>query len=82
MDGLDLSHVPERLRERCREMLKKYSRMWDGTLGEINTIVHRIELVQRTRPIVRAPYRTGPKAGEVEEAEVQKMLEAGVIQPT
>ena len=81
VEELDLSHVPDRLRERFRRMLKKYSRMWDGTLGEINTTVHRIELIPGTRPIAQAPYRAGPKAREIEHAEVKKMLEAGAIEP-
>ena len=55
LEELDLRHVPERLRERFRRMLKKYSKMWDGTLGEINTTVHRIELVPETSPIAQAP---------------------------
>ena len=42
VEELDLSHVPDRLRDKFRRMLKKYSRMWDRTLGEINTTVHRI----------------------------------------
>ena len=62
VEELDPNHVPDRLRERFGRMLKKYSRMWDGTLGEINATVHRIELIPETRPIARAPYRAGPKA--------------------
>ena len=62
VEELNLSHVPDRLRERFRRMLKRYSRMWDGTLGGINTTVHRIELIPETRPIAQAPYRAGPKA--------------------
>ena len=62
-------------------MLKKYSKKWDGTLGEINTTVHRIELIPETCPIAKAPYRAGPKAREIEDAEVKKILEAGVIEP-
>ena len=81
VDELDLSHVPNRLREQFRRILKKYSRMWDGTLGEINTTVHRIELVPDTRPIAQAPYRAGPNARKKEDAEIQKMLAAGVIKP-
>ncbi|CDF38334.1 unnamed protein product [Chondrus crispus] len=81
VEELDLSHVPDRLRERFRRMSKKYSRVWDGTLGEIYTTVHRIELIPETRPIAKAPYRAGPKVCEIEDAEVQKMLEAGVIEP-
>ena len=80
-EELNPSHGPDRLRERFRRILKKYSRMWEGTLGEINTTVHRVELIPGTRPTAQAPYRAGPKAREIEDAEVQKMLEAGVIEP-
>ena len=54
--------------------------MWDGTLGEINTTVHRIELIPETRAIAQAPYQAGLKAQEIQDAEVKKMLEAGVIE--
>ena len=81
VEELDMSHVPDRLREKFRWMLKKYSRMWDGTLGEINTTVHRIKLIPETRPIAQARYRAGRKARDTEDAEVKKMLEAGVIEP-
>ena len=39
VDELDLSHVPGRQLERFRRMSKKYSAMWDRTLGEINTTI-------------------------------------------
>ena len=81
VEEFDLSHMPERLCQRFRRMLKKYSRMWDGTLGEINTTVHRIELIPETLPIAQARYRAGPKAREIEDPEVKKMLEARVIEP-
>ena len=51
------------------------------TLGEINTTVHRIELIPETRPVAQAPYWAGPKAREIEDSEVTKMLEARVIEP-
>lgn len=81
VEDLDLSHVPTRLREKFRNMLKRYSSMWDGTLGEIQIAQHCIELVPGTRPIAQPPYRAGPKAREVEGKEVEKMLKAGVIEP-
>ena len=81
VEDLDLSHVPEWLRERFRRMLNKYSKLWDGTLSEISTTVYRIELVPETRPIAQALYRAGLKAREIEDVEVQKMLEAGVNEP-
>ena len=50
-------------------------------LGEINITVHQIELILETRPIAQAPYRAGPRGREIVDAEVQKIFEAGVIEP-
>lgn len=46
----------------------------------INNTVHLIELVPEIRPISQAPNRAGLKARLLEDAEVQKMLEAEVIE--
>ena len=82
VDDLDLSHVEPRLRTRVREMLRKYSSMWNGNLGEIRVMDHHIELPPDTRPIAQQPYRAGPKAREFEETEVQRMLRDGIIEPS
>lgn len=79
VDERDLINVRGSCRQIFRRMLKRYSRMWDETLGEINTI-HRIYLVPNTRPIAQVPYQTGRKAREIEEADVKKKLDAGVIE--
>ena len=55
--------------------------MWDGSLGEIAATEHRIDLVPDARPIASPPYRAGLKAREAEQTEVNRMLEAGVIEP-
>ena len=81
LDDIDLSHVDEKHRPRLLTMLQKYAKMWDGSLGEINTTEHHIELVPDARPIASHPYRAGPKAREVEQKEVERMLQAGVIEP-
>lgn len=65
VNDLDLSNVPELFGDKFRPMLKKYSRMWDGTLSEIKTTVHRVDLVPDTMPIAQAPYRGGRKAREI-----------------
>ena len=40
-----------------------------------------MEFIPETRHIAEAPYQAGPRAREIEGAEVKKMLEAGVIEP-
>ena len=61
--------------------LRKYSHIWNGSLGEITTIEHRIDLVPGSRPVSSVPYRAGPKAQKAEQDEVDRMLRAGVIEP-
>jgi hypothetical protein len=51
-------------------------------LGHAHTTHHRIELTPGAKPIHSHPYRAGPRAREVEAAEVQRMLKAGVIEPS
>lgn len=72
---LDLSYIPDALREQFQEMLRKYSSMWDGSLGEIETTKHRIELVPGTRPVAQAPYCAGHNSRKIEGQEVPKMLQ-------
>ena len=62
-------------------MLRKYARMWDGSLGEISTTEHRIDLTPEAKPVRSASYRAGPKAHKAESEEVERMLRAGVIEP-
>ncbi|CAN8069508.1 unnamed protein product, partial [Agarophyton chilense] len=81
LEELDLGHVLESHRESLREMLREFTTMWDGSLGEINTTEHRIDLWPNTRPVAQHPYRAGPKAREEEQFQVDKMLRAGVIEP-
>lgn len=63
-------------------MLRKHSKMWDGTLGEIKVAQHRIVVVRGARPIALAPYRAGDKAREIKDKEISKMLKAGMIEST
>lgn len=56
--------------------------MGDGRLGSIDNFKYRIEL---TAPDVRlintAPYRSGSKAGEFQEAETGEMLCMNLTEP-
>ena len=63
-------------------MLREFAPMWSGDLGEINTTEHYIDLLPGARPVAQHPYRAGPRAREIEQQEVDKMLQSGVIQPS
>ena len=81
-NDLDLSHVEPRYRERLRTILRKYDTLWSGELGEISATEHRIQLLPGTRPISQQPYRAGPNAREFVAKEVDRMLRAGVVEPS
>ena len=82
VDETDLTHVEGRYLPRIRALLRKYSSMWSGELGEIKVTEHHIDVLPGTRPIAQNPYRAGPRAREAEREEVERMLQAGVIEPS
>ena len=81
LKDVDLEHVDLRYQKRIRDMLRQYAHMWDGSLGDILTTEHRIDLTPDAKPVRSAPYRAGPKARKAEREEVERMLRAGVIEP-
>jgi len=62
-------------------MIKKYSSMWSGQLGEITATQHRINLKTDSVPMRQPPYRVGHKSREIITQQVHKMPQAGVIKP-
>ena len=80
-DDVDLSNLPEKYQDKVCSMLRKYSSIYDGTLGEIRVVEHRIDLKEGAEPFAQHPYRAGQKAREFEKQEIDRMLEAGVIEP-
>ena len=81
VDDIPLDHLPAQARKRARKMLKKFSKMLQGQLGELKVGKHRIELKHDAKPVFAQPRRAGPAAREAETAEVKKMLELKVIEP-
>ena len=81
VDDVELSHLDAAQGRRVREMLRPFVDMWSGKLGNISVTQHRIELKPGSTPVHTQPYRAGPKARQVEEEHVSKMLDAGVIEP-
>jgi hypothetical protein len=60
-------------------MLSKHAFMWDGRLGQIESVSH---LVKTTgRPIFQQPYRAGPFFRTAEQTEVNLMLAEDIIEP-
>lgn len=54
--------------------------MWSGKSGRIDAVEHCIDLTKDSRSFCSAPYLASPSTRELEEQEVQKQLEAGVIE--
>jgi hypothetical protein len=81
IESVNLEHLSPESRERVLNILEKHRTMWDGRLGHVHSTAHRIELVPGAKPIHAQPYRAGTRAREIESAEVQRMLKAGVIEP-
>lgn len=78
---VDLGNVPPELAERLTEILQRHSTLWDGTLGLMKQTQHRIQLKPGVTPVRQHPYKAGPRAREIERAEVGRMLKMGVIEP-
>lgn len=56
--------------------------MWDGHLGSIEAVLHRLELNKTdARPILSASYRPTQEAGEFEKQDIDQMLFMDGIQP-
>lgn len=61
---LNLDNVLKGHRERLRQVLTKFDKMWDEHLGEINVTFHCISLKPEARPVTQRPYHTGSNARE------------------
>lgn len=63
-------------------MLPEFRDLWDGHLGRINTLKHRIELtLSDIWPIHSATYRGGLPGRKFEGEEIEEMLRMHVIIP-
>jgi hypothetical protein len=78
---VDLAHLTPKERENVLDMLGKRRTMWDGRLGQVHFIAHRIQLNPGSNPAYSQPYFAGARAREAESGEIQRMLKAGVTEP-
>jgi len=83
VEDVDLPDVDPALHTRIRRMLDQHKAMWTGqAIGVIKATQHRIDLNAGVRSVRFAPSRAGHTAREAETAEVERQLEADVIEPT
>ena len=82
-ETIDLGHIDDNeMRTKILTMLTTHEDMWTtGRLGEITAMEHRITLQPGTKHIRSMPYRQGPAIRTRAEAEIQRMGDAGVIEP-
>lgn len=63
-------------------MLSDFQFMWNSQLGQVCIAEHRIELTDNNTKLIHSvPYQAGPKATELEKAEINEMLLQKIIKP-
>ena len=60
LDELDTEQSAE-----VRELLRPFSAMWQGQIGQIKATTHHIDLVPNARPQRQQPYRAGPEKRKI-----------------
>ena len=80
-ESLKESVKDEGLRNKILKMLRKYSSMWNGNLGELRATEHRIALKPGANPSRQAPYRAGYHARKIIVDQIDSMHRAGMIEP-
>jgi Reverse transcriptase (RNA-dependent DNA polymerase) len=75
-----MDEVPESIREQALAMLSNHASMWDGRVGQIDYVSHRVKTTGG--PIFQQPYRAGQFARTAEQTEVNRMLAEEIIEPT
>lgn len=71
--------VSDEIRPKVLKMLQNHARLWDGRLGQVRGVEHRIPTVGH--PSRQQPYRCGLKTREAVEDEIKRMLDLDVIEP-
>lgn len=70
LDDVKLYHLSEDNHIRVENVLSKYPEILEGTLCEVNSMEHHIELKPGMKPNFLHPYRAGPKKRVVSKAKI------------
>ena len=76
------SNVPEGFRPQVLSLLEKHRAIWSGHLGSIKATEHRIEFKPGSKPVRLNLYGMGPRIRERIKAQVDRMLNLAVIEPS
>ena len=57
-DDIPLDEVPDELKDRVRQMVRRQEHMWLGKLGQINVTEHGIDLKPGSKPFKSPPHRS------------------------
>lgn len=64
------------------KMMKELDEIWDGRLGTVRKVKHRIDFEEPdAKPIQSAPYRDGPKEQEIKKEEIDKLVYMNLAEP-
>jgi hypothetical protein len=74
-----MDKVPESIRERALAILSKHASMWDGRLGQIDSVSHRLK--NSGGPIFQHLCRAQPFVRTAEQTEVNRILAEDIIVP-
>lgn len=78
---LDLNHVATPHWKLFRTLFHQFDDMWEGKMSQINTVIHQIHLKQGALPSFQRTYPSGHRAGKFATKEIDRMMEAKVIEP-
>ena len=81
-EELQIGDEYQERRSEIIDTLSPFQSMWDGHLGHVKDVKHRITLTENARPYFQHPYRAGPDMREAERTEIQRMLQLDVIEPS
>ena len=80
-DQVHIAVQDSTVRKDVLKLLQEFKPMWSGELGKIAATKHRMDLVEGSKPIYQQPYCAGPTAREHQRKEIDRMIQAGVIEP-
>lgn len=81
LDELNMEHITEDYRIRLRKILRTYSQLFDGKLGEIATTEELIDITEGAQTVRKLPYWEGQGDRKFVKEQVDKILEKGIIKP-
>lgn len=62
VDDLDLSHLSPEQQVLVTDLLRQYEFVWSGSLGQMLTLEHHIDVLPEPCRFMVRPYRAGPAA--------------------